>query len=419
MTIAEAKEYTFNFGPQHPAAHGVLRLMITTDGEVVRSIDPHIGLLHRATEKLCESKPFNHNIGYMDRLDYVSMMCNEHGYVLAVEQLLGITAPERAQYIRVMFDEITRIMNHLMVVASMALDIGALTPWFYAFKEREILMDCYEAASGARMHANYYRPGGVAQDLPNKMPQFQKSAWRNPEEIDALNADRKGSLLDYIAAFCEKFPQSLAEIEGLLSDNRIWKQRNVGIGVVDAERAIALGFTGPMLRSTGVEWDLRKTQPYAVYDRLDFKVAVGTTGDCYDRYLIRMEEIRQSVHLIKQCVAWLKRHPGSVQAEETKVVTPRREEMKRDMEAQIHHYKMVTEGYTVPEGETYAKVEHPKGEFGVYMISDGANKPYRVKIRPAGFSHLSALDELCRGHMLSDVVAILASMDIVFGEIDR
>lgn len=413
------KEYSFNFGPQHPAAHGVLRLLITTDGEVVTSIDPHIGLLHRATEKLCESKPFNHNIGYMDRLDYVSMLCNEHGYVLAVEKLLGIKAPVRAQYIRVMFDEITRIMNHLMVVASMALDIGAMTPWFYAFKEREILMDCYEAASGARMHANYYRPGGVNRDLPDAMPQFAASKWRSEDEIKQLNANRQGSLLDYIQDFTEGFPDRLDEIETLLSDNRIWKQRNVGIGVVSPERAQALGFTGPMLRSTGVAWDLRKTMPYAVYDLLDFKVAVGTQGDCYDRYAIRMAEMRQSVALIQQCVRWLKKNPGPVRAAEDKITPPSRVRMKQEMEAQIHHYKMMTEGYCVPEGEAYAAVEHPKGEFGVYMVSDGANKPYRVKIRPAGFSHLASLHELCKGHMLSDVVAILASMDIVFGEIDR
>ena len=417
--MSEQKKVRFNFGPQHPAAHGVLRLLIDAEGEVVTKIDTQVGLLHRATEKLCESKPFNHNIGYMDRLDYVSMLCNEHAYVRAIEGLLQLDVPERAQYIRVLFDELTRIMNHLMVTASMALDIGAMTPWFYAFREREVLMDCYEAASGARMHANYYRPGGVDADLPDQMPKFAHSQWRDPAEVDKRNADRQGSLLDYIQAFLMRFPGTLDEIETLLTDNRVWKQRNVGIGVVEADRAIALGFTGPMLRSTGIAWDLRKSQAYAVYDRLDFQVAVGGQGDCYDRYLVRMAEMRQSVVIAKQCVAWLQSNPGIVMSSDPKVALPKREVMKHDMESMIHHYKLVTEGYHVPPGEVYACVEHPKGEFGVTMVSDGANKPYRVKIRPAGFPHLAALDELCRGHMISDVVAILGSMDIVFGEIDR
>lgn len=416
---SEIKNYTFNFGPQHPAAHGVLRLIMEVEGEVVKNIDPHIGLLHRATEKLAESKPFNHSIGYMDRLDYCSMMCNEHGYVMAIEKLLGLTPPKRALVIRTMFDEITRILNHLLVIGSTALDIGAFTPWFYAFREREILLDCYEAVSGTRMHANYYRPGGVARDLPNSMPQFAPSSWRQENEIDALNRARKGSLLDYIWAFTEMFPTKLDEYENLLTENRIWKQRTVDIGRISAARAQELGFTGPMLRSTGVSWDLRKDMPYAAYEDMDFKVVVGKTGDCYDRYLVRMEEMRQSNHIIRQCVEWLGRNPGPVKDEALKVVPPKRARMKDDMEALIHHFKLYTEGYSVPKGEVYAACEQPKGEFGVYMISDGANKPYRVKIRAAGFPHLAAFNELCQGHMIADVVVILASMDIVFGEIDR
>lgn len=411
--------YTFNFGPQHPAAHGVLRLIIEVDGEVVIGMTPHIGLLHRATEKLCETKPFNHNIGYMDRLDYCSMMCNEHGYVLAVEKLLGVTPPIRAEYIRVMFDEMTRILNHLLNIGAAALDCGAITPLFYTFREREILLDCYEAVSGTRMHSNYYRPGGVARDLPEKMRQFPKSAWRDDAEIAERNQARGGSLLDYIWAFTETFPEKVDEYERLLTENRIWKQRNVNIGAMDTATAQALGFTGPMLRATGMPWDLRKDMPYSVYDRLDFKVPVGKTGDCYDRYLVRMEEMRQSNHIIRQCVQWLQNNPGPVVAEAFKVVPPKRERMKDDMEALIHHFKLYTEGFCVPEGEVYAAVEQPKGEFGVYLVSDGANKPYRLKIRAAGYPHLQALAKLCKGHMLSDVVAILGSLDIVFGEIDR
>ena len=415
----ELKNYTFNFGPQHPAAHGVLRLIMEVEGEVVKNIDPHIGLLHRATEKLAESKPYNHSIGYMDRLDYCSMMCNEHAYVMAIEKLLNITPPKRALVIRTMFDEITRILNHLLVIGSTSLDIGAFTPWFYAFREREILLDCYEAVSGTRMHANYYRPGGVARDLPKSMPQFAPSAWRKEQEIEALNRARKGSLLDYIWEFTEIFPQKLDEYENLLTENRIWKQRTVDIGRISAERAQELGFTGPMLRSTGVNWDLRKDMPYAAYADMDFKVVVGKTGDCYDRYLVRMEEMRQSNHIIRQCVEWLSKNPGAVKDEAMKVVPPKRENMKDDMEALIHHFKLYTEGYSVPKGEVYAACEQPKGEFGIYMISDGANKPYRVKVRAAGFPHLAAFNELCKGHMIADVVVILASMDIVFGEIDR
>jgi NADH-quinone oxidoreductase subunit D len=382
-------------------------------------MDPHIGLLHRATEKLAESKPYNQSIGYMDRLDYVSMMCNEHSYVMAIEKLLGITAPERALYIRTMFDEITRIMNHLLWLGAHAIDLGAMTVFLYCFREREDLMDCYEAVSGARMHATYYRPGGVYRDLPDKMPQYQLSPLRSQKEIDQLNSNRRGSLLDFIWDFTERFPKLVDQYEELLTENRIWKQRTVGIGVVPAERAIALGFTGPMLRGSGVAWDLRKKQPYAAYDKVNFAIPVGKTGDCYDRYLVRVEEMRQSNLIIRQCVEWLQKNPGPVILESDKVVPPKRAVMKRDMEAMIHHFKLFTEGYTIPAGEAYAAVEHPKGEFGVYMVSDGANKPYRVKIRAAGFPHLAALEELCRGHMIGDVVAILSSLDIVFGEIDR
>jgi NADH-quinone oxidoreductase subunit D len=417
--MPEIRNYTINFGPQHPAAHGVLRLVLEMDGEVVERADPHIGLLHRATEKLAESKPFNQSIGYMDRLDYVSMMCNEHGYVMAIEKLLGIRAPERAQYIRVMFDEITRILNHLMWLGTHALDVGAMSMFLYCFREREDLMDCYEAVSGTRMHATYYRPGGVYRDLPERMPQFEPSKWHDSREVERLNSNRQGSLLDFIEDFTNRFPGYVDEYETLLTDNRIWKQRTVGIGVVAPERAIALGFSGPMLRGSGVEWDLRKKQPYAVYDRMDFDIPVGVNGDCYDRYLVRIEELRQSNRIIKQCIKWLRSNPGPVMIDDHKIATPRREDMKGDMESLIHHFKLSTEGYCVPEGETYAAIEHPKGEFGVYLVSDGANKPYRVKVRAPGFAHLSAMDEMVRGHMLADVVAVIGTMDIVFGEIDR
>lgn len=417
--MREMRNYTINFGPQHPAAHGVLRLILEMDGEVVVSADPHIGLLHRATEKLAESKPYNQSIGYMDRLDYVSMMCNEHAYVLAIEKLLGITAPLRAQYIRTMFDEITRIMNHLLWLGSHSLDIGAMTVFLYCFREREDLMDCYEAVSGARMHATYYRPGGVYRDLPNFMPQYQPSAWRSAEQVKKINADRSGSLLDFIAAFTERFPGFVDEYETLLTNNRIWKQRTVGIGVVSPELALQLGFTGPMLRGSGVAWDLRKKQPYAAYEHIDFKIPVGSNGDCYDRYLVRIAELRQSNHIIKQCVAWLRNNPGPVVLADHKVVPPTRVDMKTSMESMIHHFKLFTEGYSLPVGETYAAIEHPKGEFGIYLVSDGANKPYRLKIRAPGFAHLSALNTMVSGHMLADVVAILGSQDIVFGEVDR
>ena len=417
--MAEIRNYTMNFGPQHPAAHGVLRLVLELDGEVIQRIDPHIGLLHRATEKLAESKPYNQSIGYMDRLDYVSMMCNEHAYVRSIEKLIGIEAPERAQYIRTMFDEITRILNHLMWLGSHALDIGAMTVFLYAFREREDLFDCYEAVSGARMHETYYRPGGVYRDLPDSMPKYQTSKWHDAKEVERMNQNRQGSLLDFIWDFTERFPGYVDEYETLLTDNRIWKQRTVGIGVVTPERALALGFTGPMLRGSGIEWDLRKKQPYAMYDRVDFDIPVGVNGDCYDRYLVRIEEMRQSNRIVRQCVEWLRRNPGPVMIGDHKVAPPRREEMKADMEALIHHFKLFTEGYCVPEGEAYAAVEAPKGEFGVYLISDGANKPYRVKLRAPGFAHLSALDEMCRGHMIADLVAVIGTQDIVFGEIDR
>ena len=417
--MPEIRNYTLNFGPQHPAAHGVLRLVLEMDGEVIERADPHIGLLHRATEKLAESKPFNQSIGYMDRLDYVSMMCNEHGYVLAIEKLLGIEAPLRAQYIRVMFDEITRILNHLMWLGAHGLDIGAMTVFLYCFREREDLMDCYEAVSGTRMHATYYRPGGVYRDLPERMPQHEPSKFRSSAEVARLNEDRQGSLLDFIEAFTERFPARVDEYETLLTDNRIWKQRTVGIGVVSPERALQLGFSGPMLRGSGVEWDLRKKQPYDAYDRVDFDIPVGVGGDCYDRYLVRVEEMRQSNRIIKQCIDWLRANPGPVMIDDHKLVPPRREAMKEDMEALIHHFKLFTEGYTVPEGQAYAAVEHPKGEFGVYIVSDGANKPYRVKIRAPGFAHLAAMNEMVSGHMLADVVAIIGTQDIVFGEIDR
>jgi NADH-quinone oxidoreductase subunit D len=417
--MTEIRNYTMNFGPQHPAAHGVLRVIMEMDGEVIERLDPHIGLLHRATEKLAESKPYNHSIGYMDRLDYVSMMCNEHAYVLAIESLLGVVPPIRAQYIRVMFDEITRIRNHLMWLGAHALDIGAMAVFLYAFREREDLMDCYEAVSGARMHATYYRPGGVYRDLPNKMPLYQRNDREGDKGLAARNEDRSGSLLDFIEAFTDRFPACVDEYETLLTDNRIWKQRTVDIGIVTPEQALQLGFTGPMLRGSGVEWDLRKKQPYEVYDRMSFDIPVGVTGDTYDRYLVRMEEMRQSNRIVCQCVDWLRNNPGSVMLDDYKLSPPPREEMKEDMESLIHHFKLFTEGYSVPPGQVYCAIEAPKGEFGIFLVSDGANKPYRVKIRAPGFPHLAALDEMSRGHMLTDMVAIIGTQDIVFGEIDR
>ncbi len=417
--MAEIKNYTMNFGPQHPAAHGVLRLVLELDGEVIERADPHIGLLHRATEKLAEHKTYLQSLPYMDRLDYVSMMSNEHAYVMAVEKLAGIEVPLRAQYIRVMFDEITRILNHLLWLGAHGLDIGAMTVFLYCFREREDLMDAYEAVSGARLHAAYYRPGGVYRDLPDTMPQYQPSKIHNAAAVKRLNENRQGSLLDFLEDFTNRFPAFVDEYETLLTDNRIWKQRTVGIGVVSPERALALGFTGPMLRGSGVEWDLRKKQPYEVYDRLDFDIPVGTNGDSYDRYLVRVEEFRQSNRIIKQCIAWLRDNPGPVMSDNLKFAPPKREAMKQNMEELIHHFKLFTEGMHVPVGEAYAAVEHPKGEFGIYLISDGANKPYRMKIRAPGFAHMAALDEMARGHMIADVVTIIGTQDIVFGEVDR
>jgi len=417
--MAEIKNYTMNFGPQHPAAHGVLRLVLELDGEVIERADPHIGLLHRATEKLAETRTFLQSVPYMDRLDYVSMMCNEHAYVMAIEKLTGVVPPVRAQYIRVMFDEITRTLNHLLWLGAHGLDIGAMTVFLYCFREREDLMDCYEAVSGARMHAAYYRPGGVYRDLPDRMPQYQPSPLRSESDLKRLNETRQGSMLDFIEAFTERFPGCVDEYETLLTDNRIWKQRTVGIGVVTPERALQLGFSGPMLRGSGIEWDLRKKQPYEVYDRIDFDIPIGTNGDCYDRYLVRIEEMRQSNRIIRQCIDWLRKNPGPVISDSHKVAAPRRVDMKMNMEELIHHFKLFTEGMHVPAGEAYAAVEHPKGEFGIYLVSDGANKPYRLKIRAPGFPHLASIDEMSRGHMIADVVAIIGTQDIVFGEIDR
>ena len=417
--MAEIKNYTLNFGPQHPAAHGVLRLVLELDGEVVQRADPHVGLLHRATEKLAESKTFIQSLPYMDRLDYVSMMCNEHAYCLAIEKLLGIEVPIRAQYIRVMFSEITRLLNHLMWLGSHGNDCGSSTILIYTFREREDLFDMYEAASGARMHAAYFRPGGVYRDLPDTMPQFKASKVRNAKGVAELNQNRQGSLLDFIDDFSQRFPKCLEEYHTLLTENRIWKQRTVNIGIVTPERALNMGFTGPMLRGSGIAWDLRKKQPYDAYDKLDFDIPVGKTGDVYDRYLVRMEEMLQSNRIIKQCIEWLRKNPGPVITDNHKVAPPPREGMKSNMEELIHHFKLFTEGIHVPAGEAYAAIEHPKGEFGIYFISDGANKPYRMKIRAPGYVHLQGMDEMARGHMIADVVTIIGSQDIVFGEIDR
>ncbi|MDC8773183.1 NADH-quinone oxidoreductase subunit D [Roseateles albus] len=417
--MADIKNYTLNFGPQHPAAHGVLRLVLELDGEVIQRADPHIGLLHRATEKLAESKTYIQSLPYMDRLDYVSMMANEQAYCLAIEKMLGVAVPERAQYIRVMFAEITRLLNHLMWLGAHGLDCGAMNVLIYAFREREDLFDMYEAVSGARMHAAYFRPGGVYRDLPDTMPQYRVSKIKNAKTLAKMNENRSGTLLDFIEDFCNRFPGNVDDYETLLTDNRIWKQRTVGIGVVTPERALNMGFTGPMLRGCGIPWDLRKSQPYDAYAKLDFDVPVGTEGDTYDRYVVRVEEMRQSNRIIQQCVAWLRANPGPVITDNHKIAPPSRVDMKSNMEELIHHFKLFTEGFQVPEGEAYAAVEHPKGEFGIYIVSDGANKPYRLKIRAPGFAHLAALDEMARGHMLADAVAIIGTMDIVFGEIDR
>ena len=417
--MAKLRNYTINFGPQHPAAHGVLRMILELEGETIVRADPHIGLLHRGTEKLAETRTYLQALPYMDRLDYVSMMCNEQAYCIAVERLLGIEVPLRGQYIRVMFAEITRILNHLMGVGSHALDIGAMTVFLYAFREREELMDLYEAVSGARLHAAYFRPGGVYRDLPDFMPKYESSKYRNAKVLKELNESREGTMLDFIEAFTQRFPGCVDEYESLLTDNRIWKQRTVGVGVVSPERALQKGFTGVMLRGSGIEWDVRKKQPYDAYAQMDFDIPVGVNGDCYDRYLCRIHEMRESNRIIQQCVAWLKANPGPVIVENHKVAPPKRSDMKMGMEDLIHHFKLFTEGMHVPEGEVYAGIEHPKGEFGIYLISDGANKPYRMKIRAPGFAHLQGMDEMARGHMLPDVVAIIGTQDIVFGEVDR
>jgi NADH-quinone oxidoreductase subunit D len=417
--VAEIKNYTLNFGPQHPAAHGVLRLILELDGEVVVRADPHIGLLHRGTEKLAETRTWIQNVPYLDRLDYVSMMCNEHAYCLAVERLLGIEVPIRAQYIRVMMDEVTRILNHLLNIGTHALDIGAMAMVLYTFREREDLLDVYEAVSGARLHAAYYRPGGVYRDLPDSMPKYEVSKWKSASDVARLNEVRQGSLLDFLEDFTDRFPAILDEYETLLTENRIWKQRTVGVGVVSPERALQLGFTGPMLRGSGVEWDLRKKMPYEVYDRVDFDIPVGTNGDCYDRYLVRMEEMRQANRIVRQCIDWLRQNPGPVITDNHKVAPPAREDMKANMEELIHHFKLFTEGIHVPAGEVYAGIEHPKGEFGVYAISDGANKPYRFKLRSPGFPHLAATNEMAKGHMIADATAIIGTIDLVLGDTDR
>ncbi|MCP4475718.1 MAG: NADH-quinone oxidoreductase subunit D [Gammaproteobacteria bacterium] len=417
--MAQIKHYTINFGPQHPAAHGVLRLILELDGETIEHADPHIGLLHRATEKLAETKPYNQTIGYMDRMDYIALMINEHAYVMAIEKLLGISVPIRAQYIRVMFDELSRILNHLFWIGANSLDVGAMSILLYAYREREEIIDCYEAVSGSRMHATYYRPGGVYRDLPQTMPKYRASPWVSKKELDRLNQHRGGSLLDFIDSFVDAFPAKLAEYETLLTDNRIFKQRTVDISPIATEEALAFGLTGPMLRATGMAWDVRKKQPYEVYDQLDFAIPVGKTGDCYDRYLVRVEEMKQSTHLVKQCVSWLRDNPGPVMISDQKVAPPPRDKMKKGMEDLIHHFKLFTEGYCTPVGEVYTAVESPKGELGMYIISDGANKPYRLKVRGPCFPHMAAMDKLSRGHMLADAVAILGSLDLVFGEVDR
>jgi NADH-quinone oxidoreductase subunit D len=388
------RKFNINFGPQHPAAHGVLRLVLELDGELVERVDPHIGLLHRGTEKLMEARPYTQNTPYFDRLDYVAPMNQEHAFVRAIEKLMGLEVPRRAQIIRVLYCEIGRVLNHLMNVTTQAMDVGALTPPLWGFEEREKLMVFYERASGARMHANYFRPGGVRQDLPP-------------------------ALVEDIDAWAVAFPPKLDDIEGLITGNRIFKQRNVDIGVVTKEEALAWGFTGVMLRGSGVAWDLRRNQPYECYDELEFDIPLGINGDCYDRYLCRVEEMRQSIKIIRQCADMLRKTAGLVLTDDHKVSPPRRGEMKRSMEALIHHFKLFSEGFHVPEGEVYAAVEAPKGEFGVYLVADGTNKPYRCKIRAPGFPHLAAMDWMNRGHMLADVSAILGSLDIVFGEIDR
>lgn len=419
-TATNIENYTINFGPQHPAAHGVMRMILELRGETVERADVHIGLLHRGTEKLMEAKPYTQSIGYLDRLDYCSCLNNEHAFVLAVEKLLEIEVPERAQYIRVLMDETTRIMNHLMWLGAHGHDLGAMAMLLYCFRDREELYDVQEAITGARIHPFYYRVGGVAKDLPNQMPQYEPSKFRSKKKLARINKARQGDVLDFLEDFCDRFiNEHMVEYRDLLVGNRIWKGRVVGIGVVTAERAIELGFTGPMLRGSGVAWDLRKTQPYSVYDKLDFEVPVGVNGDCYDRFLVRMEEMVQSVGIMRQCIAWLRENKGPVMSEDTRVTIPQRRDVKEGMEALIQQFKVFTEGFCVPEGESYAAVEHPKGEFGVYLVSDGANKPYRVKLRAPGFAHLSATEEMAHRHMLSDLVAVIGTQDMVFGDIDR
>ena len=392
MVESHIKPLTLNFGPQHPAAHGVLRLVMEMDGEIVERADPHIGLLHRGTEKLIEHKTYLQAVPYFDRLDYVSPMCQEHAYALAVEKLLDIEVPKRGQYIRVLFSELSRILNHILNITTFALDVGAMTPLLWGFEEREFLMEFYERASGARLHAAYFRPGGVHQDLPD-------------------------GLLDDIAKWSESFPGFVEDMESLLTNNRIFKQRTVDIGAVNQDEAQSLGFTGPCIRASGLPWDLRKSRPYDCYSEVDFDIPVGKTGDCYARYLVRVEEMRQSLRIIKQCLENIP--DGPVKSTDNKIAPPKRGDMKKSMEALIHHFKLYTEGYHVPAGETYSAVEAPKGEFAVYLVSDGSNKPYRCKIRAPGFAFLSAMDYLSKGHMLADTVAIIGSLDIVFGEIDR
>ncbi|MDR0587721.1 MAG: NADH-quinone oxidoreductase subunit D [Burkholderiales bacterium] len=417
--MSEFHHYELNFGPQHPSTHGVLRLLLELDGEVVVRADPHIGMLHRGTEKLVEHKTYLQGLLYMERLDYMSMMGNQHAFCLAVEKLLNIEVPERAQFIRTLFDELGRITNHLLWVGTCALDLGAMTVFLYCTQERETIFDIFEAASGARMHTGYYRPGGVSRDLPDTMPRYEKTPLRTPDALARMNEHRHGSLLDFIAAFIRQLPARIDEIETLLTDNRIWKQRTVGIGVISPEKVVAMGGSGPMLRASGVAWDLRKKQPYAAYDQTRFDIPVGKEGDCYDRYLVRIEECRQSVRIVTQCVEWLRHHPGSVMSENHKITPPPRAESKTNMEAMIHRFKLYSEGFSVPAGEVYAAVEQAKGEFGVYLVSDGSNKPYRVKLRTPDFVHLSMLAEMAPGHMISDIVALIGTYDVVFGSVDR
>ncbi len=419
MNRNDKKPYVLNFGPQHPAAHGVLRLLIEMQGERVVDIDTHIGLLHRGTEKLIEHRTYQQSIGYMDRLDYVSMLCNEHAYVLCLEKALHIDPPKRAQYIRVLFDEITRLLNHLLWLGAHGLDVGAMSIFLYCFHARETLMDCYEAVSGSRMHATYYRPGGVHRDLPQKMPLYKKSPGQSDQDLQRLNQDRGGSMIDFLESFLERFPQTLSLCENLLHENRIWKQRLENIGILNLEDALSYGCSGPILRASGYQWDLRKNQPYSVYPELDFDVPVRTQGDCYARYEVRIQEMKESMRLISQCLEWLKKNPGSIMIDNYKLTPPPYEKAQVHMEEMIHHFKFYSEGYSVPPCELYTAIEHPKGEFGVYLCSDGANKPYRLKIRAAGYPHLAILSKLAKGHLLADVVTLIGSLDIVFGEIDR